>query len=220
MDLRLLPGAIVYDEAKERWRSMASAVSASFEDEFPDWPIEGPRSLFFAFREFRLESKNFLEHHQAWVHSSGLHRSDRAVHEHEVCCSALHFGLCYDQLNVVNCAWAERIDKWRALLEKAYRDGAQAPNFEGAEHMLGRRRPVDGTLIDPAVLKFTGERLHQKAEVDKQARLARAERSARFTRTDGGDEDDQATRPNKPDRRAAQAAKKAAAAAAKGGGAC
>ena len=99
----------------------------------------------------------------------------------------------------------------------AYRDGAQAPNFEGADHMLGRRRPVDGTLIDPAVLKFTGERLHQKAEVDKQARRARAERSARFTRTDGGDEDDQAARPSKPDRRAAQAAKKAAAAAGKGG---
>ena len=71
------------------------------------------------------------------------------------------------------------------LLEKAYQDGAGAPNFEGAEHMLGRRRPIDGTLVDPAVLKFTGERLHQKAEVDKQARLARAERSARFTRSDG-----------------------------------
>ena len=216
LDLRLLPGAIAYDEAKERWRSMASAVSASFEDDFPNWPIEGPRSLFFAIRELRLESKNFLEHHQALVHSSGLHRFDRAVHEHEVCCSALHFGLCYDQLNLVNCAWAERIDKRRALLEKAYRDGAQAPNFEGAEHMLGWKRPVDGTLIDPAVLKFTSERLHQKAEVDKQARLARAERSARSTRTDnGGDEDDQ-SRPTKSDRKAAQAAKKAAAAAAKG----
>ena len=138
LDLRLLPGAIVYDEARERWRCMASAVSASFEDEFPDWPIEGPRSLFFAIRELRLESKNFLEHHQAWVHSSGLHRSDRAVHEHEVCCSALHFGLCYDQLNIVNCAWAERIDKRRALLEKAYRDGAQAPNFEGPSTCSGR----------------------------------------------------------------------------------
>ena len=34
--LRLLPGSIVYEEAKERWRSMASAVAVAFEDEFPD----------------------------------------------------------------------------------------------------------------------------------------------------------------------------------------
>ena len=188
---------------------MASAVAVSFEDEFPDWPIEGPRSLFFAIRELRLESKNFLEHHQQWVMTSGLHKADRAVHEHEVCCAALHYGLCYDQLNLVNCAWAERIDKRRALLERAYRDGPQAPNFEGAEHMLGRRRPIDGTLIDPAVLKFTGERLHQKAEVDKQARLARAEKSARFTRSDAGDDDEAEPRPSRASKRAAFAAKKA-----------
>ena len=98
---------------------MASAVAVSFADEFPDWPSEGPRSLCFAIRELRLESKNFLEHHQAWVMTSGLHKADRAVHEHEVCCAALHYGLCYDQLNLVNCAWAERIDKRRALLEWA-----------------------------------------------------------------------------------------------------
>ena len=68
----------------------------------------------------------------------------------------MHYGLCYDQLNIVKCSWAARLDKRRALLEKAYRDNAQAPNFEGAEHMLGRRRPLDGTIIDPAVLKITG----------------------------------------------------------------
>ena len=83
---------------------MASAVSVSSEDEFPDWPIEWPRSVFFALRELRLESKNFLEHHHKWISAAGLHESDRAVHEHEVCCAALHFGLCYDLLNIVNCA--------------------------------------------------------------------------------------------------------------------
>ena len=221
-DLRLLPGAMIYDESRERWRSMTSAVGASFEDEFPDWPIEGPRSLYFALKELRLESKNFLEHHQAWLVSSGLHKSDRAAHEHEVLCSALHMGLCYDQLNVVNCAWAERVDKRRALLEKAYRDGGgQAPNFEGAEFMFGRRRPIDGTLIDPAVLKFTGERMHQKAEVDKQARLARAEKSARFSRQDIADDEDGAGggRPSRADKRAKAVAAKAAAAAGASGGA-
>ena len=93
-DLRFFLGSIVYNEAKERWRSMASAVSDSFEDEFPDWPIEGPRSLFFALLELRLESNHFLEHHQKWVSAAGLHKSERAVPEHEVCCAVLHLGLC------------------------------------------------------------------------------------------------------------------------------
>ena len=173
----------------------------------------GPRSLFFALLEFRRESKNFLQHHQKWIASAGLYKADRAVHEHEVCCAELHHGLCYDQLNILNCAWAERIDKRRALLEKAYRDNAQAPNFEGAEHMLGRCRPLDGTLIDLAVLNFTGERLHQKAEIDKQARLARAERSARFTSGDAGDDAEDGERPTRADKRAAAAAKKSGAGA-------
>ena len=87
--------------------------------------------------------------------------------------------------------------------------------------MLGRRRPIDGTLIDPAVLKFTGERMHQKAEVDKQARLARAEKSARFSRQDVADDDDgeaRSGRPARADKRAKAAASKAAAAAAASGG--
>ena len=84
--------------------------------------------------------------------------------------------------------------------------------------MLGRRRPIDGTLIDLAVLKLTAEKLHQKAEVDKQARLARAERSARVTRSDGGDDDDGGTRPTSAAKRANHAAKKAADGAAAPGG--
>ena len=125
----------------------------------------------------------------------------------------MHYGLCYDQLNIVKCSWAARLDKRRALLEKAYRDNAQAPNFEGAEHMLGRRRPLDVTLIDPAVIKFTGERLHQKAEVDNQARLARAERSARLTGSERGDDDGDDKHPSPADKRAAASAKKAGVAA-------
>ena len=92
-DVRLLPGSIMFDEAQMRWRSMVSAVAISFKDEFPDWPINRPRSLFFALLDLRLESKNFLEHHQKWVAGARVHQSDCAVHEHEVCCSALHFGL-------------------------------------------------------------------------------------------------------------------------------
>ena len=80
--------------------------------------------------------------------------------------------------------------------------------------MLGRRRPIDGTLIDPAVVKFTGERFHQKADVDKQNRLARAERSARFTRSDRGSDDDGDSRPTRAATHASAASKKAAAGAA------
>ena len=88
--------------------------------------------------------------------------------------------------------------------------------------MLGRRRPIDGTLIDPAILKFTGERMHQKTEVDKQARLARAEKSARFNRQGGGEDDDddepRASRLTRSDKKAKAAAAEAAGAAGPGGG--
>ena len=37
----------------------------------------------------------------------------------------------------MNCAWAGRLDKRRALLEKAYRDNAQAPNSRGPNTCSG-----------------------------------------------------------------------------------
>ena len=104
--------------------------------------------------------------------------------------------------------------------KKAWRIGPQAPEFGGAEHMLGQRWPVDGTLIDPAGLPLTGEEVHQIAEVDKQARLAKAGEWARFTRADGGGANDAGDErlSRAPKRKTVAATRKAAFAGALGAG--
>ena len=65
------------------------------------------------------------------------------------------------------------------LIERAHGGGrSSAPVYEGAEHFMGIREAADGSVIDPAVVRYTAERLHAESEVLKQQRLSQAERRA------------------------------------------
>ena len=83
----------------------------------------------------------------------------------------------YDQWNVPNSACCEVLIKRRQLIERAYNmGGADAPNYSGSDHFQGIRESSDGSIIDPALTKYTGDKLHSEYEVTKNARLAWGER--------------------------------------------
>ena len=78
--------------------------------------------------------------------------------------------------------------KRRQLIERAYRLGApDAPNFSGSDHFQGVRETADGTVIDPALNRYTGDRLHAEYEVERNSRLAITERQRRTGAAEGDD---------------------------------
>ncbi len=65
--------------------------------------------------------------------------------------------------------------------------GGDTPNYAGSDHFQGIRGSADGTIIDPALSKYTGDRLHAEYEVARNARLAYGERQ-RGPPVDGEDD--------------------------------
>ena len=93
-DVRIRP--IEFYSAEERFRGYDSAVNMSTEDDFDDWPIDGPRSVYAVLKQLRRDGRNFLQQHDDWVLRSQIDSANCAVHEHRVLSRALHFGVSYD----------------------------------------------------------------------------------------------------------------------------
>ena len=186
-DVRILP--IALDGAHERFVSMVEAVTQYSEEEMVDWPIDGHRTGLYTTRQLRRSSMTFMQQHEAWKKASSIRSTDRAIHELFALSRALHLAQCYDQLNIPNIACCEALIKRRQLIERAYRLGApDAPNYSGSDHFQGVRETAGGTVIDPALNRYTGDRLHAEYEVERNSRLAITERHRRAGVPEGDDE--------------------------------
>ena len=53
-----------------------------------------------------------------------------------------------------------------------------APVYEGSEFFMGVRESQDGSVVDPASVRWVSERLHVESEILKQQRLSQQERRA------------------------------------------
>ena len=101
--------------------------------------------------------------------------------------------MTYDQLQIPNLASAEAMIKRRMVIERAYQLGRpDAPNYTGSNHFQGIRETADGTIVDPALNKYTSDRLHHEFEVTRNARLANQEFGRPQHVPEGGDDDDAA----------------------------
>ena len=184
-DVRILP--VLLDEGDERWRSLSEAVALLKEVEFPDWPLEGVRSLKYVVKQLKRNNKSWMTSHFDWVRNSGIRGSDRAIHEHRILSKMLELMTCYDQLNILNIAAAELALKRRMLLESAYQGRPEAPHFEGSEHFMGFRDTEAGEYIDPEIVKYRSQKLKEETSVLKEVRLKREEdNAARVPRKEPG----------------------------------
>ena len=175
-DVRILP--VLFDVADERWRTITEALPELDEADFADWPLQGPRTLFRDLRQLRRLGTDFVQHHEGWVRKSGIRPTDRSVHEHLAICRALNLLVSYDQLNIVNIAGAEALNRRRTLIEMAHQGRPEAPSYAGAEEVLGVRESTDGSVVDPAITAYAAKRQAAKAEIQKQRRLAAEEQRA------------------------------------------
>ena len=173
-DVRTLE--VAYDAGEERWQRLDTAVPKYVEEDFADWPLAGPRSCGYVMRQLRRSNLNWMTQHESWVARSGVRASDRSVHEHRALSRALEYLASYDQLQVPNLAGAEVIVRRRQLIEQAHSGHPEAPSYEGSEHFMGFRDAADGSVIDPAAVKYTTDRLTGEAKIAEARRKAAEEK--------------------------------------------
>ena len=186
-DIRVLP--VLFDEAEERWRTLAEALPSYEEVEFDDFPLQGPRTLYRDARQLRRQGMDFQQHHESWLKKSGVRSTDRSVYEHSTLCRVLQLMASYDQLNLAALASAEALNRRRALIEVAHQGRPDTPSYEGSEEIMGVRESADGSIIDPALTAHAAKRQAAKAEIQKQKRLAAEEKrlGTRVDREEDGD---------------------------------
>ena len=135
--------------------------------------------MYSVLKQLRRDGRNFLQQHDDWVLRSQVDSSNRAVHEHRLLSRALHYGVSYDQMCMPNLASMEVLVRRRMLIERAHAGGKGAlPVYEGSEHFMGLREAADGSVVDPAAVRYTAEKLHMESEVLKQQRLSMQEKRA------------------------------------------
>ena len=113
-------------------------MNSYLEDDFFDWPIDGPRSTYSVLKQLRRDRRTFLQHYDDWALRGQVDASNRAVHKHRLLSRALHYNVTYDQLAVPNLACIEVMVRRRMLIDRAHPGGRGAtPVSEGSGHFMG-----------------------------------------------------------------------------------
>ncbi|CAE8654568.1 unnamed protein product [Polarella glacialis] len=173
-DLRTL--AVAYDPQGDRYRKFDEAVTICYETDFADWPLSGPRSVLFRLKALRKSGLTPMTQHSTWLEKSKMGKNDRSRHEHEVLARILETAVTYDQYNAPNSAAMERLIRRMMLIETAYKD-SEVPQYDGSEYFMGEEEMApDGSMVSPAVKKYTAERLKDEYAVMKEKRKAKEER--------------------------------------------
>ena len=96
--------AVTYDEHGERYKMWRDVSRAFTQNDFKDWPVEGPRTMGWLAKHFArlaLTPTTRLEKH---LRDNRYADSDRSVHELRVIAEAFEHAGSYDQLNLSSLA--------------------------------------------------------------------------------------------------------------------
>ena len=115
-DLRTL--AVLYDSQGERYRRFDDSVTLCTEAAFSDWPLTGDRNVLYRLKNMAKKALTPVTQHSKWLESSRIGKGDRSRYEHESLSKILASAVDYDQLNVSNCLFAERIVRRQMVLER------------------------------------------------------------------------------------------------------
>jgi hypothetical protein len=86
--------------------------------------------------------------------------------------------ICFDLLNVLNCASAEQTARRILMIERAVKRSAKSPDFEGLDVLLSNQFDSTGGVLTRVFDKYISEIQKNDAVVLKQQRLYREEAEA------------------------------------------
>jgi hypothetical protein len=141
--------------------------------EVADWPHQGPRAALEFITAVQTLGLTLFTYHDFWVRQSGVHAESSVSWEHRMLCAILAMAICYDRLDVSNCASMELAGRRIIMIERAVRVNNKAPSFIGLHKMIEHALDEGGGI---ATREFT---LHMATLAEAEARILKQNRLLR-----------------------------------------
>ncbi len=188
-DARVLPiQTRAGDGKRERtWPSVCDSVKACA---LPDFAVTGPRTAEWCLRYLQRQQMHPDDYHIRWRQRHKLGPADWGVTAHQTGMRCLAIAGCSDQLDLPNLAVIEHILRECQMCEHHYRqiekdlDDKQRRDkkvggmpMDEADLFLGVSKSMHDTMVCPELQEFIAKALERDANIQKQTRKAREERT-------------------------------------------
>ena len=97
-DARTLP--VMFDEQGERWRDWKQVTSASSENFYEDWPVDGPRAALWTMKSMQKTGGTPMGWLNKLIADKKIGSSDRMAYELQAWVRLVETAGSYDQLNL------------------------------------------------------------------------------------------------------------------------
>ena len=183
-DLRLL--GTFRGESGRRQLGTGEAIEMCVESKFVDFPFEEPRVCLEFLRGLAdAPQGSFDSYHRDWIGASGVTAQSSVAHDHRVLLEMVRLALQYDQICLPNTALGEQLCRRLVQHEMAVERDAKHPDYSGLGGLVSTGTEETGRVPVPKFTKFVADRQHARAQVLKQGRLLREEKSADYKRRKG-----------------------------------
>ena len=150
------------------------------------FPLDGPQVAPDFLKGVVATGHELLAYGDHYVSTSGASPRAAVCIEFGCLVTALHFAVVYDQLNLLNTAFAEYLFRRLRMIQKAIARNAKQPDFEGLEIHLNHALDAGGGLTTSAYDRHIAEEQKAHAITLKQTRLWKEEQEALKNKAGGG----------------------------------
>ena len=175
-DLRIMT-PLVRTAAGKRWQTFEKGVERMCEEQLDDWPLENERSVSWLCDYIVLHGSTPDGRQTKWAMEQGIAKDHVGYILHDIVGYCIELAVCYDQIDLANCASFEILGRLYQLLEET--GGTMV--VEGLDHYIGRARTGGkkrGVAMAPGLSKSVAATMGAEVEVLKQRRKAREEEAA------------------------------------------
>ena len=165
------------DAQNKRYLSLSDAYPMLRQSSFDDWGFAGPRAALEFLGSIREGTSDLPGYHLQWLQHSGVNSRSAVAHEHKTILEAVRLGICRDQLDISNLLSFELLIRRAIQLEMAVARCPSNPEFSGLEALMESPITSGGSASTRALDSWLTDRLKEKAQIQKQARLYREEMS-------------------------------------------
>ena len=160
----------------ERHLAFDVGTNSMTEQQFDDWPVEGPRTTKWLCTGMVRSSPTPTARHHRWVRDAEIPASDRSRYEHAILSEIIEKAVSYDALQISNLASFEVLSRRLQHIEMAHLENPSAPDYGGGEFYMGSTERKGGALVAPGLAVHVASRMRDDAAVAKEQRKARESR--------------------------------------------
>lgn len=163
------------DSQSQRFLSHSAATALLRQSQIDDWGFSGPRSTLDFCKAVLSGPGDMVSYHLTWVRNSGIGANTSIAHEHKSICETIRLALTRDQLDVSNLMSFEHLTRRLVVLEIATSRSPGAPDFAGLDVVSEAAVNQSGAAQITALNAWVTDRLKERANIQKQARLFKEE---------------------------------------------